>query len=104
MQQGVVNPMLVSSKVHLQALTELAAVRARVEELSRRVAAQDATLALQWMRIAQLEKERAILFRQVTQLPIPVPEIVQNPIPTSADHLAALFDHVEDEKTPAYDH
>ncbi len=93
--------MLVSAKVHVRALEDKAALQARNDELNRRVAAQDVTIGLQWVRITQLEKERAILFRQVTHLPIPVPEIVQSPVRTSADHIAenwAAFEHVEDEK------
>ena len=79
--------MFVSVKLHIAALSELAAERAKREVLSHANASLQTQVEWLYLRINQLEKERAILFREVTQLPLPVPEIVANPIPTSADHI-----------------
>jgi len=94
--------MFVSAKVHAALMTELAVERTKRELLTTENAGLKMQAKLQWVRIAQLEKERAILFREVTHLPIPVPEISNLPVPTSADHIlesfAGLFEHIE---TPA---
>jgi len=68
---------------------QLAMTHAANVELEKRVSGQQVFIDWLCVRVNQLEKERAILFREVTQLPIPVPEIVTNPIRTSADHIAA---------------
>lgn len=79
--------MFVSAKVHIAALEALASERGKRETLSLEVARLATQADWLYVRINQLEKERAILFREVTSLPIPVPEIVTNPVPTSADHI-----------------
>ena len=91
----------VSSSVHHAVREELAAERATNAERAHALDFAQAQVEFLMLRVNQLEKERAILFRQVTHLPIPVPEIVQSPVRTSADHIAenwAAFEHVEDEK------
>ena len=89
--------MFVSVKVHQATLQELAAVRAKYEILEREHAGQQTTLTWQILRINQLEKERAILFGRVTNLPIPVPELVQNAIPSSIPLASdALFEDMGD--------
>lgn len=66
---------------------DLVEERARREELDKRCESLQTTQAWLFIRVNQLEKERAILFREVTHLPIPVPEIIANPVRTSADHV-----------------
>lgn len=79
--------MFVSAKIHAKVLEDLAVERARRELLSLSEARLQTQVEWFIHKINQLEKERAILFRQVTHLPIPVPEIVANPVQTSADHI-----------------
>ena len=79
--------MLVSATLHNQIREELAGERAKREIMSQTCASQQTQIEWLYLRVNQLEKERAILFREVTQLPIPVPEIVANPLRTSADKL-----------------
>lgn len=95
--------MIVSARTHERMMSavreELAVVRAKLELLTTENAGLRMQGNLQWTRIAQLEKERAILFREVTHLPIPVPEIINTPVPSSADHILdanrGIFDHIE---------
>ena len=79
--------MFVTARVHIATLEALATERAKREVLSVATASLQTQVDWLYLRVNQLEKERAILFRQVTHLPIPVPEIVANPIQTSADHI-----------------
>lgn len=79
--------MFVSAKVHLHVREELATERAKREVLSQTCASQNTTIEWLYVRVNQLEKERAILLHEVTQLPIPVPEIVANTVKTSVDRL-----------------
>ncbi len=65
----------------------LIAERAEHQATQRALASAETLVEWLKLRVNQLEKERAILFREVTQLPIPVPEIVATPLPTSADHI-----------------
>lgn len=97
--------MFVSDKVHAAVVKDLAVERGKRELLAIENASLKTQAQLQWVRILQLEKERAILFREVTHLPIPVPEITNLPVQSSADHIlrefGGMFDHVEtnDERT-----
>ncbi len=78
----------VSVKVHNQVREELAAERAANVERAHALDFAYAQVEFLTLRVNQLEKERAILFKEVTQLPIPVPEIVYgNPVKTSADRI-----------------
>jgi hypothetical protein len=78
----------VSLAVHQAVREELAAERATNAERAHALDFAQAQVEFLMLRVNQLEKERAILFKEVTSLPIPVPEIVSgNPIATSADRL-----------------
>lgn len=94
--------MFVSARTHEREMAtlrqELAVERAKLKMLETENAGLKTMTNLQWVRITQLEKERAILFREVTQLPIPVPEIISAPVRSSADHIlsGSMFDHIED--------
>ncbi len=65
--------MIVSDSTHRRALDELATERGRREELSRRCDIQQTTIEFLISRVNQLEKERALTFRQLTNIEIPVP-------------------------------
>ncbi len=83
----------VSVSVHNQVREELAAARAVLDERAHALDFATAQVEFLMLRVNQLEKERAILFREVTSLPIPVPEIVYgNPLKTSADKILAKQD------------
>lgn len=56
-------------------LEDLATERARREELSRRVDSQQTTIAFLCARVNQLETERALLLRQLTNIDLPVPTL-----------------------------
>jgi len=56
-------------------LDDLAAERARREELSRRVESQQTIITFLCARTNQLEVERALLLRQMTNLDIPTPQL-----------------------------
>src|SRR6266850_5120602 len=82
--------MFVSAKVHQIALQELATERGRREELSRRCESQQASMEFLAGRVNQLERERAILFRQLTSLEIPTPTL--RPMPSAVpDNPAAVL-------------
>lgn len=65
--------MFVTDSTHRRALDELATERGRREELSRRCDVQQTMIEFLVSRVNQLEKERAVTFRQLTNLDIPVP-------------------------------
>lgn len=65
--------MIVSTTTHRRALDELATERGRREELSRRCDVQQTTIEFLISRVNQLEKERALTFRRLTDIEIPVP-------------------------------
>jgi len=76
----------VSLAVHQAVREELAAERATNAERAHALDFAQAHVEFLMLRVNQLEKERAILFREVTHLPIPVPEMVYgNPVKTSTD-------------------
>lgn len=78
----------VSVRVHQAVREELAAERAANGERAHALDFAYAQVEFLALRVNQLEKERAILFKEVTHLPIPVPELVYgNPVKTSADRL-----------------
>lgn len=78
----------VSLAVHQAVREELAAERATTLERAHALDFAQAQVEFLMLRVNQLEKERAILFREVTHLPIPVPELVSgNPVRTSADKI-----------------
>jgi len=60
-------------------LEDLASERARREELTRRVDAQQTSIAFLCARINQLETERVLLLRQLTNIDIPVPSFQVTP-------------------------
>lgn len=79
----------------LRVLEDLAAERARREELTRRVDAQQTTLAFLCARINQLETERVLLLRQLTNIDFPVPRLdvtptAAAPVPPVDDPTTAL--------------
>ena len=65
--------MIVAASTHRRALDELANERGRREELSRRCEIQQTMVEFLITRVNQLEKERALTFRQLTNIDIPVP-------------------------------
>lgn len=71
--------MFVSAKVHQQTVlkleTELAAERARRETLDRVLINHHALVGFLCARVNQLEAERALLFKHVTNIDIPMPQI-----------------------------
>jgi len=86
---------VVSVTVHNQVREELAAERAVNAERAHALAFATAQNEFLMLRVNQLEKERAILFKEVTSLPIPVPEIVYgNPVKTSTDRILAKQDQL----------
>lgn len=91
--------MFVYWRTHAAVVADLEAERAKRELLAIENAGLKSQARMQWVRLIQLEKERAILFRQVTDLPIPVPEILDQPVQTSADHIldsySGMFEHIE---------
>jgi hypothetical protein len=58
---------------------DLASERGRREELTRRVEAQQATITFLCARVNQIETERALLFRQLTNIEVPVPQLQVTP-------------------------
>jgi len=58
---------------------ELGTERGRREELTRRVESQQTTIAFLCQRVNQLETERALLFRQLTNINLPVPTLTVTP-------------------------
>ena len=54
---------------------DLAVERARREELTRRVDAQQTTISFLCARINQLETERVLLLRQLTNIDLPTPTL-----------------------------
>src|SRR5262245_44414151 len=75
---------------------DLATERGRREELSRRVEAQQTTIAFLCARINQIETERALLLRQLTNIDVPIPQLQVTPTATpvatnsAADVLGAI--------------
>jgi hypothetical protein len=63
----------------LRMLEELATERARREELTRRVDAQQTTITFLCARVNQLETERVLLLRQLTNIDMPVPQLHVTP-------------------------
>ena len=85
--------MIVTASTHRRALDELATERGRREELSRRCEVQQTTIEFLVSRVNQLEKERALTFRRLTDIEIPVPSFSTPCADTPAipaDPLAAL--------------
>ena len=68
---------------------DLAAQRARREELTRRVESQQTIITFLCQRVNQLEAERALLFRQLTNIDLPVPRL---DITATAAHAARHSD------------
>jgi len=68
---------------------DLATERARREELTRRVDAQQTTITFLCARINQLEAERVLLLRQLTNIDIPVPTLRVTPTASSGDGVAS---------------
>ncbi len=87
----------------LNPFRQLAMTHAANVELEKRVSGQQVFIDWLCVRVNQLEKERAILFREVTQLPIPVPELVNNPLRTSADRIAAAQQNAQVSPDPFQD-
>jgi hypothetical protein len=81
--------MFITTKVHLQALGELAAERAKRELLQRQVDSQQVLLDFLCAQINQLGKERALLLRQTTRIDFPVPEF-KAPLRTPAENIDAM--------------
>jgi hypothetical protein len=71
--------MFVSSKIHQQALTELAAERAKRELLTRQCDSQLAFLEFLAQQLNQAQLERRVLMKQVTGVDVPIPEITVAP-------------------------
>jgi hypothetical protein len=63
----------------LRMYVDLEKERARREELTRRVDAQQTTITFLSARINQLETERALLFRQLTNIDVPLPQLHVTP-------------------------
>jgi len=74
----------------LRMLEDLATERARREELTRRVDAQQTTITFLCARLNHLELERALLFKQLTNIDLPVPRL---DVTAAADHAQR---HVDD--------
>jgi hypothetical protein len=70
-------------------LEDLAAERARREELTRRVDAQQTTITFLCARIHQLETERALFVRQLTNIDLPIPTFHVTPSVTTGTNAAA---------------
>jgi hypothetical protein len=73
----------------LRMLEELATERARREELTRRVDAQQTTITFLCARVNQLETERVLLLRQLTNIDMPVPQLHVTPTAAPATTTAA---------------
>jgi hypothetical protein len=74
--------------IHQAVREELAAAQAINAERAHALDFAQAQVEFLMLRVNQLEKERAILFKEVTSLPIPVPEMVYgNPVKTSTDKI-----------------
>lgn len=69
-------------------LDDLAAERGRREELTRRVDAQQTTITFLCARVNQLETERVLLLRQLTNIDLPVPVLAVTPSALSAQTTA----------------
>lgn len=71
----------------LRMLENLATERGRREELTRRADVQQTTITFLCARINQLETERVLLLRQITNIDLPVPVFrvtsVSEPAPTA---------------------
>ena len=97
--------MFVAAKVHQAALETLAAERAKRETLTESLRVIATQLDFMRLRCNQLERERAILFKHITNLAIPVPEVIASDIATniavdrmrqSSTPLDALFSDMGD--------
>lgn len=90
--------MFVSIRIHQQALTELAVERATREQLERHVATQAGQLAFVCARLTQVDVERAMYIRKLTDIEVPVPSIrptspsthTAGPPASAADMLSTL--------------
>lgn len=89
---------IVSAKIHAKALEDLAAERAKREVLS--LSAQSLQAHVDWLclLVNQLEQERAILYRKITHLEIPVPSFAQhsNALPALTEHVRDLWASLDD--------
>lgn len=79
----------------LRMLEELINERGRREELTRRADVQQTTITFLCARINQLETERVLLLRQITNIDLPIPVFhvtsVSEPAPTATtDPLEAI--------------
>lgn len=74
----------VSATVHQRALDDLASERGRREELTVRANIQQGLLEFLCTRVNQLEVERALMLRQLTNLEIPVPVLRPTVAPSPA--------------------
>jgi len=72
--------MFVSTGVYQAALQELAVERAKRETLTESLRVLAVQLDFMRLRCNQLERERAILFKHITNLSIPVPEVIASDI------------------------
>jgi hypothetical protein len=68
----------------LRMYVDLAKEQARREELTRRVDAQQTTIAFLTARINQLESERVLLLRQLTSIELPLPKFQVTPTAAAA--------------------
>jgi len=83
--------MIVTGTVHQRALDELATERGRREELTRRCDVQQTMIEFLITRVNQVEKERAMMFRQLTNIEIPIPSFTsERTAPIPSDPLEAL--------------
>jgi len=78
----------------LKMLEDLAAERARREELTRRVETQQTTIAFLCARVNQLETERALLLKQILNIDIPVPTLQVTPAATPASSASDLLEQI----------
>src|SRR5262245_6818708 len=78
----------------LRMYVDLEKERARREELTRRVDAQQTTIAFLSARVNQLESERALLLKQLTSLDFPTPILQITPTVTPAPDPNAMLEAI----------
>jgi|SRR5215510_2918008 len=78
----------------LRMYVDLEKERARREELTRRVDAQQTTIAFLSARVNQLESERSVLLRQLTSLDFPTPVLHVTPNALQHDDPSAALEAI----------
>lgn len=81
---------------------DLAAEAGKREILSRQVAVQDTMIEFLCSRVNQLEAERALMLRHLTNVDIPVPSLRPRPVPADALDMTAALGSSIFEDDPAH--